>query len=96
LFARDSWGGTFHDGFVVRDEDAIASEHWAQSGFANTDLGLILTQRGVSHVIVIGPLANTCAESTGRYALEAGYHVTLVTDATMAFSEELMRVSRVK
>ena len=41
-------------------------------------------------VIVIGLLANTCIESTGRYAMELGYHVTLVKDATAAFSSDRM------
>lgn len=40
-------------------------------------------QHGVGHVIVIGLLANTCAESAGRFAMELGYHVTLVTAAAM-------------
>jgi nicotinamidase-related amidase len=34
------------------------------------------------HLIVIGLLANTCLEVTSRYAVELGYHVTLVKDAT--------------
>jgi nicotinamidase-related amidase len=42
-------------------------------------------------VIVIGLLANTCIESTGRFAMELGYHVTLVKDAKAAFSKERMR-----
>jgi nicotinamidase-related amidase len=37
--------------------------------------------------MVIGLLANTCIESTGRYAMDLGYHVTLVKDATAAFSK---------
>jgi len=71
----------------------IAKEHWAQSGFANTDLDQQLRQHGISHVILIGLLANTCIESTGRYAMEIGYHVTLVRDATAAFSEEMMHAA---
>ncbi len=46
-----------------------------------------LRQHGVTHVIIVGLLANTCIESTGRYAMELGYHVTLVKDATAAFSQ---------
>ena len=41
-------------------------------------------------MIVIGLLANTCIESTGRFAMELGYHVTLVKDATAAFSKDRM------
>ena len=52
-----------------------------------------LKQRGISHVIVVGLLANTCAETTARYAQELGYHVTLVRDATAAFSREMMHAA---
>ena len=42
-------------------------------------------------MIVIGLLANTCVETTSRFAVELGYHVTLVKDATAAFSNDRMR-----
>ena len=42
-----------------------------------------------------GMLANTCIEATGRYAMELGYHVTLVKDATAAFSTERMHAAHV-
>jgi nicotinamidase-related amidase len=38
-------------------------------------------------------LANTCIESTGRFGMELCYHVTLVKDATAAFSREEMRAA---
>jgi len=41
-------------------------------------------------VIVVGLLANTCVETTARYAQELGYHVTLVKDATAALKREMM------
>jgi nicotinamidase-related amidase len=44
-------------------------------------------------VIVIGMLANTCIEATGRFAMELGYHVTLVKDATAAFSQDRMHAA---
>ena len=31
-------------------------------------------------------VANTCVESTARFGMELGYHVTLVKDATAAFN----------
>lgn len=92
-FARGEWGGDWHPDFIPQPGDVIAKEHWAQSGFANTDLDQQLRQHGISHVILIGLLANTCIESTARYAMEIGYHVTLVRDATAAFSEEMMHAA---
>jgi nicotinamidase-related amidase len=92
-FARGEWGGEWHPDFAPRPGDVVAKEHWGQSGFANTDLDQQLRQRGITHVIVVGLLANTCIESTARYAMELGYHVTLVRDATAAFTRELMRAA---
>ena len=92
-FARGSWGGEWHPDFAPKDGDIVASEHWGQSGFANTDLDMKLKQTGITHVIVVGLLANTCIESTARFAMELGYHVTLVRDATAAFRHELMHAA---
>jgi isochorismatase family protein len=44
---------------------------------------------------VVGLLANTYIESTARYAMELGLHVTLIRDATAAFSMELMHAAHV-
>lgn len=92
-FARGEWGGDWHPDFAPKEGDIVAHEHWGQSGFANTDLDMQLKQKDISHVIVVGLLANTCIESTGRYAMELGYHVTLVRDATAAFSHEMMHAA---
>jgi nicotinamidase-related amidase len=40
------------------------------SSFQNTDLDYQLRQRGIRHVIMAGMVANTCLESTARYAYE--------------------------
>jgi len=93
IFAKDSWGGTFHHDFQPQPGDVVVHEHWGSSGFANTDLDLQLKQHGVRHVILIGMIANTCIESTGRFGMELGYHVTLVRDATAAFSHEAMHAA---
>lgn len=93
VFARDSWGGEWHPDFAPRSGDVVVKEHWSASGFANTDLDLQLKQRGIDHVILIGLIANTCVETTARFAVELGYHVTLVRDATAAFSPEAMHAA---
>jgi nicotinamidase-related amidase len=92
-FARDSWGGTFHDDFQPQKGDVVVHEHWGSSGFANTDLDQQLKQHGIRRIILIGMIANTCIESTGRFGMELGYHVTLVKDATAAFSHEAMHAA---
>jgi len=92
-FANGTWGGEWYPDFVPKEGDIIIKEHWGQSGFANTDLDFQLKQHGITHVIVVGLLANTCIESTSRFAMELGYHVTLVRDATAAFTREMMHAA---
>ena len=91
IFAQGSWGGEWHPDFAPQTGDLIATEHWNSSGFANTNLDTLLKQKAITRVILVGLIANTCLESTGKYAVELGYHVTLVRDATAAASAEAMR-----
>jgi nicotinamidase-related amidase len=93
VFALDSWGGEWHPAFLPQKNDVIVKEHWGGSGFANTDLDFQLKQRGIERVVVVGMLANTCIETTGKFAAELGYHVTLIRDATAAFSKEAMHAA---
>ena len=93
LFAVDSWGGKWYQGFGPEPGDIVVKEHWGASSFANTDLDVQLRQHGITHVIFIGLIANTCIETTARYASELGYHVTLVRDATAAMSAEAMHAA---
>ena len=92
-FARGEWGGEWHPDFAPQEGDIVVQEHWGSSGFANTDLDFRLKQKGITHVIIVGLLANTCIEATARYAQELGYHVTLVRDATAAFRAEMMHAA---
>jgi len=77
----------------VQKGDIVIKEHWAQSGFANTDLDQQLKQHGIQRLVLIGMIANTCIESTGRFGMELEYHVTLVKAATAAFSQEAMHAA---
>jgi len=94
-FARGSWGGEWHPDFAPRPEDVVIREHWTSNGFANTDLDYQLKQRGIGRVILAGMVANTCLEGTGRGAVDLGYHVTLVKDATAAFNAAAMHAAHV-
>ncbi|MBD0425978.1 isochorismatase family cysteine hydrolase [Aquisalinus flavus] len=93
LFAEGSWGGEWYPGFGPEPGDVVVKEHWGASSFANTDLDVQLRQRGITHVIFIGLIANTCIETSARHAAELGYHVTLVRDATAAMSAEAMHAA---
>jgi nicotinamidase-related amidase len=93
IFAEGMWGGDWHPELVPQPGDVVIQEHWGQNGFANTDLDLQLKQRSIEKIIVVGMLANTCVEATARGGAELGYHVTLVRNATAAFSSEAMHAA---
>ena len=93
LFAADGWGGEWCEGFRAESGDIVVKEHWSGSSFANTDLDVQLRQHGITHVILIGLITNTRLETSGRYASELGYHVTLVRDATASCSAEAMHAA---
>jgi ureidoacrylate peracid hydrolase len=93
VFADGTWGGSFHHDFEPRSDEVVAQEHWLSSGFANTDLDLQLKKHGLRRVIVIGMRANTCIESTVRFAAELGYEVTVVKDAIGSFGHAEMDAS---
>jgi nicotinamidase-related amidase len=92
-FARGEWGGEWFPEFAPQAGDVVVKEHWGSSGFANTDLDLLLKQKNITHLIFIGLIANTCIETTAKFASELGYHVTLVRDATAAGSPEAMHAA---
>lgn len=88
LFEKNTWGAGFHPDLTPQAGDLIATNHWTASGFANTDLDFILRQHSIEHIVLAGMRANTCIDSTARYGVELGYHVTLVKDGIAAFRWE--------
>jgi nicotinamidase-related amidase len=93
VFEEGTWGGEIRSEFKPEPGDIVAQEHWGSSGFANTDLDLLLKKHGIHRLIVIGLIAHTCVESTVRFAAELGYDVTLVKDATADYSDEFMHAA---
>lgn len=94
-FEFGTWVGEIRSELALRPGEIVALEHWCSSGFANTDLDLRLKRHGVHQLIVTGLLANTCVESTVRFAVELGYEVAMVKDATASLSEEEMHAALV-
>jgi ureidoacrylate peracid hydrolase len=92
-FENGTWGGEIRSEFEPRPGDVVALEHWGSSGFANTDLDLQLKKHGIHKLIVIGLIAHTCVEATVRYAVELGYEVTMVRDATADYSDNEMHAA---
>lgn len=62
-------------------------EHHGWSAFAGTGLAERLRDRGVTQVVVAGLATSFGVESTARSAYDAGFHVTVVADATSDLTE---------
>jgi nicotinamidase-related amidase len=92
-FEFGTWGGEIRAEFAPKPGEIVAEEHWCSSGFANTDLDLLLKKHGIHRLIVIGLIAHTCVEATVRFAAELGYDVTVVRDATADYSDEHMHAA---
>jgi nicotinamidase-related amidase len=58
---------------------AVVRRTW--SAFAGTDLSSLLTERGVTQVVLAGMATSFGVESTARDAYDLGYSVTLAIDA---------------
>jgi ureidoacrylate peracid hydrolase len=92
-FEYGTWGGEFRAEFEPKPGEIVVTEHWCSSGFANTDLDLQLKKHGIHQLIVIGLIAHTCIEATVRFAVELGYEVTVVKDATADYSNKEMQAA---
>ncbi len=92
-FENGTWGGEIRREFEPQPGDIVALEHWCSSGFANTDLDVLLKKHGIHQLIAIGLIAHTCVEATVRFAAELGYEVTVVRDATADYSDEEMHAA---
>ena len=92
-FEYGTWGGEIRSEFTPLPGEIVAQEHWCSSGFANTDLDLLLKRHSIHKLIVIGLIAHTCLESTVRFAAELGYEVTVVRDATADYSDKEMHAA---
>jgi nicotinamidase-related amidase len=84
---RPRHGGSFPDGWtnlipeLDRQPGDIVVTKRTWGAFASTDLESQLKARGVTQVVVTGVATGTGVESTARQAYEAGFNVTLATDA---------------
>ncbi|WP_076382452.1 isochorismatase family cysteine hydrolase [Filimonas lacunae] len=88
VFWKGSKGADFYDPLRPLEGEFIAQRHHLYNAFINTDLDVHLRSKGIEKLVFAGLTSQTCVEGTGRYALEAGYHVTFLTDGVAEFTEK--------
>ena len=72
------------DELVPLDGEPIVTKT-SRNAFTTTNLGQLLTERGIRHLVICGIQTEQCCETTARVANDLGYDVTFVTDATATF-----------
>ncbi|ETA71001.1 cysteine hydrolase family protein [Actinospica robiniae] len=90
LHAKLGSGGPFDpESGLVRYQDGLEPlpgepelRKTSHNAFTTTNLGQILTERGVRELVICGIQTEQCCESTARLAYDLGYSVTFVIDAT--------------
>ena len=75
------------------DNTFVLSPHKQLSGFWSNDVQIQLRQRGIDTIVLAGMSANLCVESHLRDAVENGFEVLTVTDATAAAGEEALQAA---
>ncbi len=52
------------------------------NAFSNTELDPLLKDRDIEYVVLAGVVTSICIDSTGRWAFELGYKVSVLSDCT--------------
>ena len=54
------------------------------NAFSNTELNSLLRSKQITNFVLAGAVTSVCIDSTGRYAHELGYQVSVLSDCTSA------------
>ncbi|QKF58215.1 isochorismatase family protein [Aliarcobacter lanthieri] len=86
-----TWQGKskdFHKDFAPKENEFVVSGRLGASGFAGSNLDVILRNNGIKTLYMTGYATNVCVESTFREAHDKGYNSIVIDDATSSFTKE--------
>ncbi len=95
MFHTGTWGAEFHPDLVPDDNTFVLAPHKALSGFWAGDAAIQLRQRNIDTIVLAGMSANLCVESNLRDAVENGFEVLVVKDATTGPGPEATQAAMV-
>jgi nicotinamidase-related amidase len=95
MFHSGTWGAEFHPDLVPDDNTFVLAPHKALSGFWAGDIAIQLRQRNIDTIVLAGMSANLCVESNLRDAVENGFEVLVVKDATTGPGPEATQAAMV-
>lgn len=88
MFNKGTWGADFHPDLQPDENTFVLAPHKGLSNFWTGDTNIQLRQRGIQTVILAGMSANLCVESHLRDAVEHGFDVIAIKDATTGAGPE--------
>jgi nicotinamidase-related amidase len=84
MFAQGTWGHEIHPELLPDSNTIVMNPHKGLSNFWSGDAAIQLRQYGIETLIMYGMSANMCIESHARDAIENGFDLIIVADATAA------------
>jgi nicotinamidase-related amidase len=87
MFAEGKWGHKFHPDLKPDSNTIVMNPHKGLSNFWTGDAAIQLRMYGIKTIIMYGMSANMCVESHARDAIENGFELIIIADATAAAGE---------
>ena len=87
MFLEGTWGHDYHPELKPDSNTVVMNPHKGLSNFWTGDAVIQLRQYGIETIILYGMSANMCIESHARDAIENGFDLIIVADATAAAGE---------
>jgi nicotinamidase-related amidase len=84
MFAEGTFGHEIHPELKPDSNTIVMNPHKGLSNFWTGDAAIQLRQYGIETVIMYGMSANMCVESHARDAIENGFDLIIIADATAA------------
>jgi len=84
MFVQGTWGHDYHPELKPDSNTVVMNPHKGLSNFWTGDAALQLRMFGIETIILYGMSANMCVESHARDAIENGFELIIVADATAA------------
>jgi len=81
---RGEWGSQVVEELVTQPGDIVFDKP-GQSIFVGTDFDAMLTERGITHLLVTGVTTECCVLATYRTASDLGYYPLLLEDCCAAY-----------
>ena len=84
MFKEGTYGHEFHKDLKPDSNTIVMNPHKGLSNFWTGDAAIQLRMYGIETVIMYGMSANMCVESHARDAIENGFELIIIADATAA------------